>query len=238
MQSLRVGSTGHLGRYALQVEIRAFGTDVSKVSHGNGAKFRGAICSLKGPMMLGESASGRKQVWPGRRVDLVLSETERWYVVRSLPRQETRAETQLLVQGFRPFLPRVEKTVRHARQMRTVKVPVFATYMFIVLDLQKDRWRSVNGTFGVASLIMAKDSPAPVPLGIVEQLLDCTDEIGLTRFDRNLREGQSIRVTSGPFAHIVGRLERLDANGRVRALLDIMGGKVNVLLNSSAVETA
>jgi hypothetical protein len=33
-------------------------------------------------------------------------------------------------------------------------------------------------------------------------------------------------------------LERLDANGRVRVLLDIMGGKVPALLDRSALEAA
>ncbi|MBI1867914.1 MAG: transcription antiterminator NusG [Methylocystis sp.] len=179
-----------------------------------------------------------KEPWTRRRCDLVVTETARWYVVRSLPRDETRAESQLLAQGFRIFLPRVNKTVRHARKMRTVIVPVFPTYMFAVLDLQKDRWRSVNGTFGVASLIMAGERPEPVPHGVVEQLLDYTDEAGIARFERNLREGQAIRVTMGPFARVLGRLERLDANGRVRVLLDIMGGKVPALLDRSALEAA
>jgi transcriptional antiterminator RfaH len=110
--------------------------------------------------------------------------------------------------------------------------------MFVILNLGRDRWRSINGTFGVGSLIMAGETPQPVPFGIVEQLLDYVDDQGFVRFDRNLREGQSVRVTSGPFVNAIGCLERLDANGRVRVLLDIMGGKVPALLDRSALEAA
>lgn len=176
------------------------------------------------------------QPWRQDRDALALNETERWYVVHSLPRREAGTEIQLLAQGFRAFLPRMTRTVRHARKLRTIDAPVFPRYLFIVLDLQKDRWRSVNGTFGVASLIMTRDMPEPVPQGVVEQLLEYTDEAGVVRFDRDLREGQSIRVATGPFAQALGRLERLAANGRARVLLDIMGGNVPALLDRSALE--
>lgn len=168
----------------------------------------------------------------------VLAGAERWYVVRSLPRQEAKAQFHLSRQDFSVFLPLMTKTVRHARQLRTVRSAIFPSYMFVALDLGRDRWRSVNGTSGVASLIMAHEAPEPVPVGVVEQLLDHLDDDGLVRFDRDLREGQSVRVASGPFASAVGCLERLDANGRVRVLLDIMGGKVPALLDRSALEAA
>jgi transcriptional antiterminator RfaH len=42
-------------------------------------------------------------------------------------------------------------------------------------------------------------------------------------------------VTAGPFADLIGTLERLDDNDRVRVLLDILGGKVPVLLPGCVV---
>lgn len=174
--------------------------------------------------------------WRRGRDGSALKATERWYVVHSLPRREAGTEIQLLAQGFRAFLPRMTRTVRHARKLRTIDAPLFPRYLFIVLDLRKDRWRSVNGTFGVTSLIMTRDMPAPVPQGVVEQLLEHADETGVVRFDRGLCEGQSIRVNTGPFVRVLGRLERLKANGRARVLLDIMGGNVPALLNRAALE--
>jgi transcription antitermination factor NusG len=110
--------------------------------------------------------------------------------------------------------------------------------MFVALDFERDSWRLINGTRGVASLIMQGETPSPVPEGIVEDLLDLMDEGGMIRFDRNLREGQPVRVVSGPFAKAIGVLERLDANGRVHVLLDIMNGKVSPYLNHSLLEAA
>jgi len=161
----------------------------------------------------------------------------RWYVVRALPQRETGAQAQLAAQGFRAFLPRVTRTVRHARQLRTVKTPAFPGYLFVALDLTRDRWRSVNGTFGVRGLVMGDERPMPVPVGVVEALIDYVDATtGVCRFDRDLAEGQAIRVIAGPLAQALGELVKLDANGRVRVLLDIMGGKVLTTLERAALE--
>lgn len=165
-----------------------------------------------------------------------LAPGERWYVVRARTRREAGAEAHLCAQGFRVFLPRVTRTVRHARQLRTVRTPAFPGYLFVALDLERDRWRSVNGTSGVLSLIMGDDSPMPVPEGVVEALVGYVDDRGLCRFDRDLAEGQSIRVIAGPFAEAIGQLVKLDAHGRVRVLLEIMGGKVMTLLEQASLE--
>ncbi|MCX7899859.1 MAG: transcription antiterminator NusG [Methylocystis sp.] len=169
---------------------------------------------------------------------LGLAEGERWYVVRTLAHREAAAQGQLEAQGFRTFLPRVKRTVRHARKLRTVQSAAFPGYLFIILDLRRDRWRSVNGTRGVHSLIMGEESPIAAPRGVVEALIGYVDETGACRFDRDLEEGQAIRVVAGPLAQAIGELVKLDANGRVRVLLDIMGGKVLTVIERSSLAPA
>ena len=169
---------------------------------------------------------------------LILAPNDRWYVVQTLSKREIKAQIQLQRQYFRVFLPMVSRTVRHARKVRNVKVAAFPGYLFIVLDLGLDRWRSVNGTFGVSRLVMGEASPLPVPPGIVEGLLDYRDQSGVCRFDRDLVAGQAVRVVSGPLAQMIGKLERLDGNGRVRVLLEILGGQVQATMDRAALEAA
>jgi transcriptional antiterminator RfaH len=172
---------------------------------------------------------------PRARKTLALEGNERWFLVHSLPHCERKAEMHLRAQGFRPFLPQIQKTVRHARQLRTVRAPLFPRYMFLILDLGRDRWLSVGGTVGVSSLFTCEARPVPVPKGVVEGLIARTDEADLTFFDAGLTTGQSVRILSGPFADFVGTLERLDAGGRVRVLLTMMGTAVPVALHRSAL---
>jgi transcription antitermination factor NusG len=168
--------------------------------------------------------------------DVTLLPGERWFLACSLPRCEATAKTHLGRQGFRSFLPRYTKTVRHARKLRTLQAPLFPRYLFVMLNLERDRWRSVNGTIGVASLFMAHDRPVPAPEGIVETLIAAADSSGKLRFADALVPGQKIRLVAGPFAQAVGILDRLDDEGRVAVLLDIMGGGIRVKLARSWVE--
>ena len=166
---------------------------------------------------------------------LPLSQQERWYVARTLPQRELQAAQQLTNQGFRVFVPRYWRNRRHARKVETVSAPLFPRYIFTILDLTRERWRSINGTLGVERLLMSAGEPQPVPQGVVESLIDAADPGGTMQFHFHLKEGQTIRVTAGPFAELIGQLERLDDNGRVRVLLEIMGGTVRVALAQTLV---
>lgn len=169
----------------------------------------------------------------GGRIEL--GDGERWYLVITGPRNELRARQNLVQQNFRPFLPQITKTVRHARQLRTVMAPLFPRYMFVPLNLERDRWLSIRSTYGVSTLFMAGSRPAPVPEGVVESLIACADEHQVTRLDLDLREGDAVRFVSGPFAELPGTLERLDDNGRVLVLLDIMGKATRVTVERASL---
>jgi transcription elongation factor/antiterminator RfaH len=162
----------------------------------------------------------------------------RWYAVHTQPNREFRAKHQLENQAFEVFLPKRLKTVRHARKLRNITAAFFPRYLFIRLDLTKQRWRSVNGTFGVLRLVMQGELPHPVPSGVVETMLSCIDSNGLLCLAENLRIGSQIRVAAGPFAEKLGILDRLDDSGRVRVLLEILGGTVPVQLDRKYVTAA
>lgn len=170
-----------------------------------------------------------------RRLSLAVLENERWYVARTHPQRELQAAKQLSNQSFRAFVPRYKKTRRHARKVETVAVPLFPRYLFVIADLTKDRWRAINGTYGVERLLMQGGEPLPVPPGVVETLIDAADADGIMEFGQRLEAGQQIKVTEGPFAELVGQLEQLDDNGRVDVLLEIMGRKIRVALPRALV---
>jgi transcriptional antiterminator RfaH len=163
---------------------------------------------------------------------------ERWFLVHTLPKSEQKAEWHLGAQGFRTYLPRIRKTVRHARQLKTVLAPAFPRYLFVVLDLVRDRWLAVRSTVGVSQLFSHSDGwPVPVPAGIVESLIKKSDG-QVIRLDAGLSKGQNVRILSGPFAELQGALERLSDSGRVQLLLDVMGKAVPVTIHRSAVSPA
>ncbi len=169
---------------------------------------------------------------------LELTGDDRWYVVQALARREPIAKMRLEAQGYKIFLPQMIKSVRHARKMRQARVAVFPGYLFVALNPYKDRWRSINGTIGVARIITANEGPAPVPRGIVETLASYMDNFGICRFDRDLKEGQQVRIVSGPFAQLIGQIATLDGKGRARVLLKIMSNEIITTLDQSSLELA
>jgi transcription elongation factor/antiterminator RfaH len=169
---------------------------------------------------------------------LKLAASERWFLAHTQPKSECKAELHLGAQGFRTYLPQIQKTIRHARQLKTVRAPLFPRYLFVILDLERDRWLSVRSTVGVSRLLATQDGrPVPVPIGIVESLIEqCNGNV--TRLDTGLVKGQPVRILSGPFADFVGTLERLDEAGRVQVLLEMMGTSVPVTLHRSVLSRA
>jgi transcriptional antiterminator RfaH len=158
----------------------------------------------------------------------------RWRLVRTLTNREMFAAEQLARQGFEVFLPKQMKTVRHARRIRVALAAYFPGYLFVAIDVAKDRWRSVNGTLGVAHLISHGERPAVVPPGVVEALIEAADARGVLN-GPTLKAGQTVRITAGAFADQLAVIERLDDAGRVRVLLEIVGGQVPVSLRRDYV---
>jgi transcriptional antiterminator RfaH len=152
----------------------------------------------------------------------------RWYVVATQPGREALAERHLRRQEFNTFVARRWRTVRHARKVRDVASPLFPGYLFVFLDPQAVRWRSINGTVGVRYLIAAGDQPLALPSGFVEALIDVADASGVVSFAPMLEVGAQVSVMSGPFAGHVGKLAKLDDRGRVRVLLELLSTEVPV----------
>ncbi len=172
--------------------------------------------------------------------DLDLQDGQRWYAVHCLPHKEAGAQMQLHNQNFRTFLPRIRKARRHARKIDTVLAPFFPRYLFIILDMERDRWCCVNSTIGVSRLVMQNERPQALPGGVVERFLTFADDAGLLSFDKEgrLKIDQEVELLDGPFANQLGTIERLDSNERVRLLLDLMGQKVRVSVSSRDVMPA
>jgi transcriptional antiterminator RfaH len=159
----------------------------------------------------------------------------RWYAVQCLSNREFVAATQLRNQGFNTFLPCQLKTRRHARRFDSVRRPLFPGYLFVQLDLARDRWRCVNGTLGVAKLVGHAEAPSAAPVGSIEAIRSACDEFGVMHVKNDLTPGDAVRVSCGPFSDLVGRLERLDSAERVCVLLELMGRRTSVVLSRDQI---
>lgn len=169
-----------------------------------------------------------------------VDQTARWYVAHTQPHAEARAVANLERQGFGTYLPRYMKRRRHARRVDMVAVPVFPRYVFVSIDLSRQRWLSIRSTIGVSRLVCQGDAPLAVPEGIVEGLMKRQDELGFVRLlaPPGLRVGDKVRVLGGAFEESLGLLESMTDEQRVTILLDMLGRKVRVTLDSGMIAAA
>jgi transcriptional antiterminator RfaH len=164
----------------------------------------------------------------------------RWYVAHTHPHAEAKATAHLNRQGFEIYFPRYLKRRRHARRIEIVAAPLFPRYLFVAVDLTAQRWRSIYSTVGVARLVCNGDEPTAVPGGIVEALRGREDANGFIKLIQGprFRTGDKIRVLDGVFTSCLGLFEGMAERDRIAILLDLLGRKVRVVLDSDLVAAA
>jgi transcriptional antiterminator RfaH len=165
---------------------------------------------------------------------------KRWYVVYTQHRTESRAVAQLRQQGFKVYFPRCRKIRRHARREDVVQTALFPRYLFVAFDLERDQWRSVNGTIGVSHMISHGERPMALPDDVVPCLRANETEDGLVSlatlalFD----PGAKLRVLDGAFVGQAGIYDGMTGADRVVLLFDLIGRQVRVSVPIHAVEAA
>ncbi len=154
----------------------------------------------------------------------------RWYLAQTLPKSEHKALVHLKHQRFGVYLPRYLAQRSHARRRDWVAKPLFPGYLFVRLDLGRDRWRAVYSTVGVRTLVSAGDRPLAVPPEVVEEVRAREDDRGfvLLGAGRALRRGDRVRVTEGPFVNTTGLFDCRRDDQRVVVLLSLLGREVRV----------
>jgi transcriptional antiterminator RfaH len=171
---------------------------------------------------------------------MTAEEYPHWYVAHTHPHAEAKATAHLSRQGFDVYFPRYIKRRRHARRIETVPAPLFPRYLFVAIDLNAQRWRSIFSTVGVSRLVCNGEDPSPVPIGIVEALKNREDAGGFVRLDCRPRfhVGDKIRVLDGAFSSCLGLFEGMAERERIAILLDLLGRKVRVILDADLVAAA
>lgn len=162
---------------------------------------------------------------------------KRWYVVSSQSRGEEKAVHHLRRQGYEVYLPRFLKRRSHARKIDWAPAPMFPRYLFVCLDLECDQWLSIRSTIGVSQIICHGESPTPVPIGVIEEIMARENENGLVQFSSGakFKKGDKVQVIGGAFGEHVGIFDCDDDSRRVFILLNLLGREVKVRLPVEAV---
>lgn len=159
----------------------------------------------------------------------------RIYVAETHWCRERLAVQELTKQGFTALYP----MILHRREMRNQLVdilkPCFPNYVFVALDLDRDRWRAVNGTRGVRGLFGGY-TPIPLPVREANDLMQRCNEGPMTIDEfADFALGASVEIKDGPLAGKRGTVSEYQAAGRIAVLLAMLGREVTVSVHKDAL---
>jgi transcriptional antiterminator NusG len=137
---------------------------------------------------------------------------------------------------FNVVIPTAKEIEIKAGRRRTISKKAFPGYIMVNMKLDEHSWEIVRNTPGVASFVSAGTKPVPLPKEEAEAILRRMEEAP-TDVKMNFKEGDSVRVTSGPFIDFIGKVEQVNlSKGKVIVLLSLFGRETPVELDLLGVE--
>ncbi|WP_263368578.1 transcription termination/antitermination protein NusG [Edaphobacter bradus] len=155
----------------------------------------------------------------------------RWYAAYTVPRHEKAVAHRLASQKVESYLP-LYSSVRHWNHRRVeVQLPLFPGYVFVRM-LLSDRVRVLSRP-GIIRLVSFDGGPAVLPDEEIERLQSSLSTWKAKPYPY-LTAGKHVRITSGPFAGLEGKI--LQRKGKMRLLVTLDLIQSAMLLEMDAAE--
>lgn len=155
-----------------------------------------------------------------------------WYILLCKPNQNHIVARHLKQMPVDVFMPYHMANVREAGRFSLQRKPLFGGYVFIGGAPNHIPWRRIRATPGVSQVIgLDARGPAQVPCDVIAGLVHRCDEEGMLKTEPILMVGDRNKIMSGPFAEFISKVEHIDADQRVHALLDLLGAERRVAVD-------
>ena len=180
-----------------------------------------------------------------------INKEDRWYIIHTYSGQEERVKRNLdqrvdsmdvndkIFEVVIPTEPEIE--IKEGKR-KSVKKKVFPGYILVHMNMDDDSWHVVRNTPGVTGFVSSEDEaesrPKPVPLEEheVEKILSQM-EAEAPRVKVGYTEGQSVRITDGPFTDFIGVVDQVMTDrGKLSILVSFFGRETPVELDFLQVE--
>lgn len=179
---------------------------------------------------------------PETVVDSVVTQSQSrpWHVLWTRSNCEQLVNDQLAARGFDVFLPTINAWSRRAGVRRLSRVPLFRGYLFLHHAMDKGSYLEVSKTRGLVHLLGERwDQLGVIPdreIEVIERALG--SHLPISRHPY-LREGQRVRITSGPLADVEGVLLQSKPNkGLLVISIHLLRRSISVQVDCTLVEAA
>lgn len=175
---------------------------------------------------------------------------KKWYVVNTYSGHEQKVKNalenrienfQLEDSIFDIIVPMEDVTeIKEGGERVTRQKKIIPGYILVSMEMSDKAWSTVKNTPGVSGFVGAGGNPEPLRRSEFEKLMKQTagTEGQPTQTTTSLKEGDPIRVVSGPFADLEGTVSEVDVNtGKVKVLVSIFGRETPVELSFKQVSS-
>jgi transcription termination/antitermination protein NusG len=171
-----------------------------------------------------------------------------WYAIHTysghekkvLTNLERRADTMGIKEKVIDiFVAEKEETKNRDGKKVVSKMKLFPGYVFINMVLDEETWYLVKSTTGVINFVSAGNSNKPqiVQDSEIEGIKAVLDPANPINHQPTWEVGQIIRVTSGNFEDMTGKIDEVDERRqRLKVLISLFGRDTPVELDFNMVE--
>ena len=161
------------------------------------------------------------------------STNRQWYALWTRSRHEKRVREQLERKAIDVFLPTIVKWSRWKDRKKQVEWPLFPGYCFAYFDAA-DRL-PVLTCDGVVQIVGVEGVPSPIPASELDSIRQLVESELLYDPCPLIKEGETVKVVSGPLKGVVGRLQRKGAHARLVLSVALIGQAVSVEVDAADV---
>jgi transcription antitermination factor NusG len=154
-----------------------------------------------------------------------------WFVAYTLPRHEKSVADRLMNQDIETYLPLYTLVRTWNRRRVEVELPLFPGYVFVKMIITKRM--QVLAHPGVIRLVGVNGSAVALPDGEVERLRSYLATWKAEPYPF-LTAGKQVKIKSGPFIGLEGRIIR--RKGRMRLIVSLELIQSAILLEMDAAE--
>lgn len=171
----------------------------------------------------------------------------KWYIAKTMTGQENKAAKliklrivqQKMTELFSEIqVPEEEVITNTNGKKRRLKKKFFPGYIFLNMSMSDKTWHLVKDTDKITGFVGGTpDKPAALTEDEAAFMINQTaDSSKKPRTTIDFTEGETVKVTEGPFATFVGTIEEVSDKGKIKVSVSIFGRPTPVELDFTQVE--
>ena len=159
------------------------------------------------------------------------SEQKQWYALYTKPRQEFKAESQLLQLNVAHYIPTVTEVRQWSDRKKKVTEPLIRGYVFINAS-ERERLASLELP-SIVRCVSERGKPAIIPGNQIDNLKKFIKENIHYEIFANIVKGSKIKITAGPFKDVEGIVMEEPTGKSLAVTIDLLNRTIVTYISNN-----